>query len=249
MRRRHSEQARRPAGNVWSCFLGLVLILSAAHCGDHGRRYHRDGGASSTSRVINQGRKGPLTVNKPSGGFAVDHPPGVTGRWSATFEDFVLCVTDPSTSARIQDVGYAVVPGKDPVSFTPMLRTFNLERVRSASPKHRKDFATYFGALLGQPPYRQSYAADFGGAGRYTRKVSGAVIDQGCDEANVANSLVSGGRVPAASFTELVFVMRAGARGAAVRKAWVDYVADGVRRRLLIRWNMVMCGSATRRSC
>ena len=197
---------------------------------------------------MNSGRKGPLTVNAAAGGFAASAPPHAK-RWSVTFENFVLCKTDSSPDIRLQGVRLDTDESTAPASVVPMLRTFTLEEVKSASPHHRSDYAPYLGALLGKPPFNQDYAASFGGAGDYTRVIDGTQISQTCSETDAARGALDGHSVPETPFTELVFVVRVDRDGGTIRRAWLDYTADGLPRTLLINWQMTACGRAVQRHC
>lgn len=197
---------------------------------------------------MNTGREGPLTVNAAAGEFAASAPPHAE-RWSVTFENFVLCKTESGPDIRLQGVRLDTDESTAPLSVAPMLRTFTLEEVASASPHHRSDYAPYIGALLGRPPFNQVYAAGFGGAGDYTPVIDGTEISQTCAETGAAQGALDAHRVPATPFTELVFVMRVDRDGGTVRRAWLDYTADGQPRSLLINRQMTACGRAVRRHC
>jgi hypothetical protein len=197
---------------------------------------------------VNTGREGPLTVNAGAGEFAADAPRHAK-RWSVTFENFVLCKTERAPDIRLQRVRLDTDERTAPLRVVPMLRTFTLKEVESASQHHRGDYAPYLGALLGEPPFNQEYAAGFGGAGEYTAHIDGTKISQTCAETGAAQGALEGGGVPKTPFAELVFVVRADQDGGTIRRAWLDYTADEQPRSLLINWQMTACGRAVQRHC
>jgi hypothetical protein len=224
----------------------IALMLGGLSCSSD----TPDGASPSgeSSRLVNTGREGPLSVNAGAGSFSAAAP-RASGRWNVTFGNFVLCSTEQDKDLVLDEIRIQTVPGRAPIRVVPTLRTFTIEEVEEATPQRRRDYAPVIGGLLGKPPFNEAYAADFGGAGTYSADIAGTRISEPCADTASAEGALNSGLTPAITFKELVFVVTTGPRGGTIRKAWVDYTADDTPRTLLIDWQMTACGTSVKALC
>lgn len=153
------------------------------------------------------------------GGFTMPEPRSRVPRpWTATFGSYLLCVDEPGARIVLQGVGWRAADDASPLKVQTPLRIVD-RTTKSTLP---------FGAVAGPPwkPYSGNPHP-----GDYLDNVAGRSITRTCD-------------FDTKEFTELTFVLEVGEQGADVPEAWVDYLADGEPRRLMIRWRMIGCGDA-----
>ncbi len=183
------------------------------------------GKSDGTSRQEHEDGDGPLAASSTTGGKALNAP--VRTPWTASFGGLLLCAKEQGDHIVISGVRYDTRP--DPEVASTSVRT--VPPVAEQHAGKQVEWAPFYG-LLGEP-------GDFRVAmrGNYS-SVAGHVITAGCD----ANTTTEG-------FTELVTTLRVPATGAWVRRTFVDYEANGRPYTLVIRWEMVGCGTQTGRIC
>jgi hypothetical protein len=206
----------------WRLLLAAVLAVTfgavtAWALRPTGRETHADG-------------DGPLSASSGVGGNVLAQRHGT--RYIG-FGSFMLCVEEPGTTARVERVGYddRVAPRRLDV----LLRTVTPDDVATGTRRR----LTMVGSDGGRRPdfLQRRYT------GSYTTRVRGLEVSQPCQDRR--DRPVKG--VPANGFQELMFVMSVDRRGAWVPRTWVDYTVDGRPYRLMMRWEMGVCGAVSRR--
>lgn len=167
---------------------------------------------------------GPLSASSGFGSFAMTDPPGVKSHWYASFGSYDLCVTEPGARTELTGVTWEAADEARPLAVTPWLRMVD----RTTKPT---------GGFVGVVGLPWKPVEDEPYPGEYTKKIAGTVITQAC-----ANLNRDGNPDVEREFTELVLVVKAGKQGADIKRAFVDYVADGDPYRLVINWRMIACG-------
>jgi hypothetical protein len=173
--------------------------------------------------------EGPLSASSGTGGNVLTQRAGT--RYIG-FGSFMLCLEETGQPARIERVGYdaRVAPRRMDV----LLRTVTPADIATG----RRRQLTLVGSDGGRRPdfLQRRYT------GVYSTRLAGVRISQPCQDRR--DRPVKG--VPANGFQELMFVMSVDRRGAYVPRTWIDYTVDGRPHRLEMRWEMGVCGKATR---
>lgn len=183
--------------------------------------------ACQAGRQAHDDRAGPLSATSGQGSFAMHKPSGVGQTWHGGFGSYKLCVHEHGVQIELQKVGWRVATDAPPLQVETRLRIVD----RTTKP------TTEFIAVDGLPwkPYTtEPYP------GTYSDEIAGRKVTQLCSDLKQEHE----GRPNQPEFTELVFVMKVGEQGGEVAEGYVDYVADGEPYRLVIRWKMIMCGTA-----
>ena len=172
-------------------------------------------------------REGPLSATSGHGGFLADSRPGT---WYLASAGNLLCLTEPGDPATITGVRHEV-------RVRPLgLRTF----VRTVTPADLADGRDE-GIAIGSAAYRHPEARERRFRGTFSTDVAGTEVRQPCSaRKGAANG------IPDEGFSELVFEMKVGPRGAMVPRTYVDYTRGRRAYTLVIDWEMGACGSRTR---
>jgi hypothetical protein len=175
--------------------------------------------------TVHEDGAGPLSASSLPGRKALLAPDG-NGGWVASFGTPLLCSTKAGMKIVLKGVRYDADP--KPSSVTTQIRT--VPAGRGERPGKQIEWAPFPG-LLGEPGKFANWTV----RGSYS-PVPGYVIDTDC-------------AAQGKGFSELVTTMRVPAAGVWVHRTFVDYRAGGVNFTLVIRWEMVGCGTATAQVC
>ncbi len=175
-----------------------------------------------TGPTVHDDRHGPLSATSGHGGFAMTEPRNVKPPWYGSFGSYMLCSTEPGTRIELQGVSWKAAADAPPLAVETWLRS--VDRVK----KH----AISVTGITGFPwePYQGKPVR-----GDYSDHIAGTVINQDCADLDDKK------------FTELFFVIKTSKAGAHLKRAYVDYLADGEPYRLVINWEMITCGEAIER--
>ncbi|MBO9524029.1 MAG: hypothetical protein J7518_21035 [Nocardioidaceae bacterium] len=178
------------------------------------------------ARVVHDDGQGVLSATSATGGVSADAPTGER-TWPVTFGALALCVTKAGARARLVRVRTSGEP-------QPLGVRYQLRRVPPLSERSGAGLTwTLIYSGGGFPPNLSN--ARLGG----TFGLVDGTISQRCN----------GGETTNHGFTELLLEMIVGPAGARVARTYVDYTYDGKPHTLVIRWQMVACGSQTRKYC
>lgn len=197
-----------------SC-VAAVMVVAVAGCG--------------TADGSSDGTDGPLSATLSSGGNAVYAPDVVP--WRVSFGHFVLCTADPDADLVVQDLDYAItVPPRHVEVYVRTVEAGVVPPGNIAS-KHQPFYSS-----LGSPPrFKEAYSdVDRPPVGTFSEWTGDLRVSQPCSKS----------RERVHGYTELVFVLEVGRRGAQVDGLTLDYVADGEQHRLRVPWTMIGCGDA-----
>lgn len=172
---------------------------------------------------------GPLSATLMSGGNAVYAPDVVP--WRVSFGHVVLCTTDWDADIVVRDLDHdATVPPRDVKVYVRHVDPGVVPR-RSMASEHQP-----FYSLKGSPPRFDEAYSDTARppVGTFSEWIGDLRVSQPCTRS----------RERVHGYTELVFVLEVGRRGAQVDGFTLDCVADGEQHRLRVPWTMIGCGDA-----
>lgn len=195
--------------------VAAVVLVAVAGCTT------ADGSSSFTD--------GPLSATLVSGGNAAYAPDVVP--WRVSFGHFVLCTTDPEADIVVQDLDHdATVPPRDVEVYVRHVDPGVVPR-RGIASEHQPFYSS-----LGSPPRFDEPYSDTPRppVGTFSEWAGDLRVSQPCSRS----------RERVHGYTELVFVLEVGRRGAQVDGFTLDYVADGEQHRLRVPWTMIGCGDA-----
>lgn len=168
--------------------------------------------------------------------------------WYASFGGFVLCSRDAGIDIELEGVRFEqIVPAKRAYA---TVRTITPGRLEEVSPREIGGYLPFYTARGRPPDFSERYAGP-PAPGDYSRNVDGMRVVGACADSEASLVALSRSRPVGDEILELVFVMKVGPQGARVRRAYIDYLADGEPMTLKLRWDMVACGDAitSRRLC
>lgn len=167
-----------------------------------------------------------MSATSAYGSFHMSKPPGAGRIWYGSFGSYMLCLHQPGVRVVLQKAGWHTAPDAKPLHVQAWLR------IVDPSTKPTTIFISANGRAW---EHKERYP------GRYTRKIAGTVVNRSCAELKRERS-----EKGQPEFTELVYVMKVDGRGGDLPRGYIDYLADDEPHRLMINWQMVMCGSAIR---
>lgn len=188
-------------------------------------------GCTNGGATDDEAASGPLSASVGKGTYSLYAAP--SSPWSGTF-GFVLC-TRTGETAVIDDVSWSA--SLEPISVEVFVRSVDRTQVsRSQRAKYLPVASTW-----GSPPNWSEFYGPSDISGDVVPFEPGLTVARECD----------GPAAAAKQFTELMFVLQAGDRGARLSSASVHYTSDGQSFTLPIEVGMVACGSAPslRRLC
>ena len=172
-------------------------------------------------------REGPLSASSGHGGSMLME---MDGTWYEAWGSNFLCLHEPGDPVTLTRVRHDVAV--EPLE----LRTF----VRTVTPEHLAE-AGREDVVIGSARYRRPEARVRLFQGTFSERVAGTVVEQPCSaRVDTESGMLHEG------FSELVFEMKVGRRGAHVPRTYVDYTRGGREYTLEMGWEMGACGTRTR---
>lgn len=186
--------------------------------------------SSADERVLHGDGEGPLQVMAGDGMLSINAPEDQEV-WSGSFGAITLCARETDRTLQLQRVRVDTADTQ-PHEVRVFLRTVPPagDATATAVPGSSDPFLS----TLGRPPHFADNPFGDRYGGDYTTDLAGIEVTQSCDPRPG----------PESGYQELVFTLAVGLQGGEVRRAWVDYTADGKPYASRVKWRMVACGDS-----